>query len=327
MFGTADQTMLPSMIQISPIAGGVIAGMAHVILGPDHLCTIVTLSACQGAEAFWFGVRWASGHLTGMAVIGTIVGFLNAAKVGNLDFEVYEHYAYYMVGFMLMGMGLYFILNADKYFDAEWAPKQASCACHAHPDQPLATNKAEDYGSGDEEAHHGHPKADKKVAAKLGLAQGGHREIGSVLVGFMQGIACPAGVVGMVFLKQYGPVEMVIFITIFFMVTTLAMGLLAMAYGTLTRSCVSSKVLGRSIYYASCGLSLSLGALWIILNATHNLDSLLGHDHDHGAHGHGHGAHDHGAHDHGEHAGHDHGHSHVHLLQEGGRLPDFLPGF
>lgn len=310
------------MIQISPIAGGVIAGMAHVVLGPDHLCTIVTLSACQGAEAFWFGVRWAGGHLTGMAVIGTIVGFLNAAKIGSLNFEVYEHYAYYMVGCMLISMGLYFILNAEKYFDAEWAPKQASCACHAHPDQDsrLAKNNAEDYGSGDEEAHHGHPKADKKAAIKAFVQVPGMRESGSMLIGFAQGIACPAGVVGMVFLKQYGPLEMVIFITIFFMVTTLAMGLLAMGYGMLTRSCVSSKVLGRSIYYTSCALSLCLGVLWIVLNATNNLDAWLGHDHDHG-----HGVHDHGAHDHGAHDHSHHGHSHVHLLQEGGRLPDFLP--
>merc|ERR1719456_546655 len=101
--------------------------------------------------------------------------------------------------------------------------------------------------------------------------------MGSVLIGFAQGIACPAGVVGMVFLKQYGPVEMVVFITMFFIVTTLAMGLLAMSYGMLTRSCISSKVLGRAIYYASCGLSLSLGAVWVFLNATHKLDAILGH--------------------------------------------------
>merc|ERR1719329_311171 len=101
----------------------------------------------------------------------------------------------------------------------------------------------------------------------------GSREMGSVLIGFVQGMACPAGVVGMVFLKQYGPAEMCIFLSMFFTVTTLTMGLLAMAYGMLTKSCVSSKALGRSIYYASCILSLFLGALWIILNATHRLDS------------------------------------------------------
>lgn len=293
-----DQTMLPSLIQISPVCGGVIAGVLHVILGPDHLCTIVTLSACQGAEAFWFGVRWAGGHLTGMAVIGTLLAFLTAAHgSANFSFEAYEHYAYYCVGFLLMFMGTYFIMYADKYFDAEWAPKQASCACHAHPDNG--------YGSGDAEAHNDH-LPEKHVFKPIA----GMREMGSVLVGFAQGVACPAGVVGMVFLKQYNMLEMCVFIAMFFTVTTLAMGLLAMTYGILTRNYISSKVLGRSVYYASCGLSLSLGALWVFLNATHRLDSLLGHDHDHSGHG------------------HHHGHEHTISMVEDGRLPDFLlPNF
>lgn len=299
--------MLPLLIQISPVCGGVIAGVAHVLLGPDHLCTIVTLSACQGAEAFWFGVRWAGGHLTGMAVIGMLFTFLNAAHSPSVNFETYEHYAYYCVGFLLMFMGGYFIMYADKYFDAEWTPKQASCACHAHPEEPLDRNRygASGYGSGDAEALHDHPEKIHGLKSLVGM-----RETSSILVGFAQGIACPAGVVGMVFLKQYNTVEMCIFISMFFAVTTLAMGVLAMTYGMLTRSCISSKILGRSIYYASCGLSLSLGALWIFLNATHRLDALLGHDHEHGAHGHEHGAHGHEHHEHGHH-GHQHGHTHM----------------
>lgn len=308
--------MLPSFFQISPVAGGIIAGLLHTILGPDHLCTIVTLSACQGAEAFWFGVRWAGGHLTGMAVIGMIFGLLNVLQISAFNFELYEHYAYYVVGFMLMFMGGYFILFADKYFDAEWAPKQASCACHAHSESPIAPDRhvASNYGSGDtEEIHKGHNHTDMLKGMQPIT---GSRQTGSVLVGFAQGVACPAGVVGMVFLKQYSPLETVIFIAIFFTVTTLAMGLLAMTYGILTQRCVSSKVLGRSIYYASCGLSLTFGAAWIYLNATHRLDAMLGHNHDHG-HDHGHGDH---------HGHHHHSHDHVHgfLQQEDGRLSDLL---
>jgi len=317
----------PSLISIgssiSPIAGGVIAGVLHILLGPDHLCSIVTLSACQGAEAFWFGVRWATGHLSGMAVLGAVVSCLNMYQVSLFDFEAYEHYAYYFVGFMLMCMGAYFIMYADKYFDAEWAPKQATCACHSHPEQDkIAAKTADGYGSADEEAHHGHPKAEKTSSIVGGKpAWLGGREMGSVLIGFVQGMACPAGVVGMVFLKQYGPTEMAIFLTMFFIVTTLCMGLLAMAYGMLTKTWVSSKALGRSIYYASCALSLTLGALWIILNATGRLDSLLGHDHSHGEHGH---SHSHGA---GDHHHHDHGageHHHHHFLQGDGRIQDFV---
>lgn len=307
--------MLPSLIQISPVAGGVVAGVLHVILGPDHLCTIVTLSACQGAEAFWFGVRWAAGHLTGMATIGTLCAFLHFMHP-NLSFEAYEHYAYYGVGFLLMFMGTYFILYADRYFDAEWAPRQASCACHApkEAEDTIVPSNMSGYGSGDPEAHD-HSNPEKK---QHGLKQFGMREMGSVAVGFAQGIACPAGIVGMVFLKQYSPVEMVIFLVMFFTVTTLAMGGLAAAYGMLTRNFVSSKILGRSIYYASCALSLSLGALWIYLNATHRLDAVLGHHHDHGEHGHSHSEHSH------QHGSHDHHHHHHMFLQEDQRLPDLF---
>lgn len=293
--------MLPTLIQISPVAGGLIAGLLHVILGPDHLCTIVTLSACQGTEAFWFGVRWASGHLTGMAVIGLVFLTLNAHAT-SLDFEVYEHYAYYCVGFLLMFMGAYFIYHADRYFDAEWSPKQASCACHSQEEPINSKNDSAYYGSADGESllhSHNNSHAEKWYNAK---PVAGMREMGSVLIGFAQGIACPAGVVGMVFLKQYALVEMLVFIAIFFAVTTIAMGVLAMTYGVLTRRCVSSQVLGRSIYYASCGLSLTFGAAWIFLNATHRLEALLGHDHGHGHHGHQHGDllghHDHDHHDH-----------------------------
>jgi ABC-type nickel/cobalt efflux system permease component RcnA len=302
--------MIPSMIQISPLAGGVVAGALHVLLSPDHLCTIVTLSACQGAEAFWFGVRWAGGHLSGMLVIGLLIAALNYHSHGHLDLETYEHYALYGVGFMLMFIGGYFILFADKYFDEEWAPRQASCACHAdhsHAEAKLLANERDtpSYGSHSDVADFKKSHGVKPIA--------GFREMGSVLVGFIQGIACPAGVVGMVFMKEYNLVEMCIFLTIFFIVTTLAMGLLAMTYGMLTRSCVSSAVLGRTIYYMSCGLSLTLGAVWVVLNANHSLEGWLGHDHDH---------------DHSHH-GHDHSHAHSHthaMMQEDfpSRLPDLF---
>lgn len=33
---------------VHPVFGGVIAGVLHTVLGPDHLSSIITLSACQG---------------------------------------------------------------------------------------------------------------------------------------------------------------------------------------------------------------------------------------------------------------------------------------
>ena len=55
---------------------------------------------------------------------------------------------------------------------------------------------------------------------------------------------------------------------VFFPVTVLSMGLLAMAYGKLTREYITSRSLTSWIYIASCSLSIFLGVLWITLNAT-----------------------------------------------------------
>jgi len=320
---------------LGPIGGGIVAGVLHTVLGPDHLCTIITLSACQGAKAFWFGVRWAAGHLVGMCLIGCTFAIINHTT-GGAAWEVYEHYVDYLIGAMLVTVGAYFALNADRFFDQEWNPKQASCACHAD----LASSEGDNecgYGSdklasgcppshehgehGHSHGSHGHGSCAHEDDVKKQLIEpskkaqggddevgplglGGFRGIGSVAVGFVQGVACPAGIVGMSFLKHYSVPEMLLFVAIFFIVTTLSMGALAAAYGIATKHFINSASLARGIYYTSCSLSILLGCAWLYLNHAGVLDEYLGHDHDHD---HGHGAH--AGHDHG-HEGHHHHHDH-----------------
>lgn len=279
----------PALAAVHPLLGGIIAGVLHTVLGPDHISTIVTLSACQGADAFWFGVRWAAGHLTGMTVIGLLFTLFNTWH-GGVGLETYEHYADYVIGFMLVSFGGYFLLNADKYFDAQWKPKAAGCACHGCPGQADLPAGAEE-----DPASERRPLQPRRESDKLGHDHGAVlRRSGSVLVGFFQGVACPAGLVGLIFLKQYSGsiVAMALFVATFFAATTLAMGLMAMAYGVLTERCVASAALGRAIYCASAALSLTLGLLWIVLNASGQLDAVMGHSH--GEHG---GMHDHHHHD------------------------------
>merc|ERR1719382_650530 len=280
---------------LGPLSGGVIAGVLHAVLGPDHLCTIVTLSACQGAEAFWFGVQWAAGHLTGMGVIGTVFVLLHA-NFGDEALESYEHYADYALGVLLILFGAYFLNNADLYFDSEWKPRKATCSCHGHHRQ----QPAPDHGAGDPESVEGAEESAPLLGSQSRHLDGrAHvvRRMGSLLAGFVQGVACPAGVFGLLMLRQYAKnaFEMCLFIATFFAVTALCMGTMAMAYGVLTQRCISSGSLARLIYCCSCGASLLLGTLWIGLNACGALETLLGHVHDHGTddHGHHHHIHDH----------------------------------
>lgn len=306
--------MTPSF---GPLSGALIAGVLHTVLGPDHLCTMVTLSACQGANAFWLGARWAGAHMVGLSIIGLLFSGLNS-HASHINLEVYEHYADYAIGVMLVLVGGYFMIYADHYFDDQWSPKQASCACHSHllssenmkrdstgpvHDHEAAAESGSDHGCCASPGGHfanlqygavqapvleKQEKGNGPDAALLLSGNGRNlRQAGAIFGGFLQGIACPAGIVGITFLKQYNFSEMCVFVLMFFVVTTLCMGALAALYGILTRHCVSSAVLGRCIYYGSCVLSLCLGSLWIILNATTGIDNLLGHDHsDHNHHHH-----------------------------------------
>lgn len=273
---------------MGPAYAGVLAGVLHTVMGPDHLSTIVTLSACQGKEAFWFGVTWAAGHMSGMAVIGLMLFLLNSSY-GSDAFEAYEHWANYVIGCMMVAAGGYFLLNSDKHFDKEWRPTRSTCACHSSH-SPM---------EGDAEGAQQDGEHTPLVAHKNGAAI---RSAGSALIGFVQGVACPAGIVGLAFLQRFSKStsEMFFFISMFFLATTLAMGSMAMAYGTLTQKCISSASLGRAVYMTSCSLSVALGIAWIVLNGSGQLEVVLGHSHEGHEHHHHGGVHDHNHEHHGD---------------------------
>jgi len=274
--------MAQHFLSLNPFLGGIVAGALHTLLGPDHLSSIITLSACQGIEAFWFGVRWAGGHLTGMATLGIVFTILQF-RLDSTVLEMYEHGMDYLVGIMLIFFGGYFIFNAQQYFDSEWSLKPTTCACHSH----LAGGYPSEHQPLIPSASSNGPVESSTGWSLKGLDV---RKAGSALIGFVQGIACPGGLVGMAFLKQYTQLEIVFFFATFFATTMLAMGSAAMLYGVLTQRYVLSSTFALKVYYASCALSLVLGTLWIILTATGNLSIMMmhGHHHEHLVHGVGH---------------------------------------
>eukprot|EP00928_Gymnodinium_smaydae_P028646 TRINITY_DN2179_c0_g2_i1.p1 TRINITY_DN2179_c0_g2~~TRINITY_DN2179_c0_g2_i1.p1 ORF type:complete len:344 (-),score=45.76 TRINITY_DN2179_c0_g2_i1:1024-2055(-) len=310
---------IPASASIGTAATGALAGCLHAVLAPDHLGTIVTLSACQGPQAFWLGIRWAAGHLTGMCVIGITLSFVRSTS--GAAWDLYEHIMDYAVGFMLVAFGCYFMARADCYFGPAWIPKASGCACHPNlvpskPELPLRT-KALCSGFGaarrasspcrDHCDHHACGMADVAStrltsadieesqpllrrsephldAATTDVCRDGGLElrgVGASLAGLVQGVACPAGLFGTTLLKSYPFDQMIIFVSAFFIATALSMGTLAMTYGTLTNRCLSSTKLLACAYYASCGLSIVVGVTWVALAASGNLDTMLGHTHSH----------------------------------------------
>uniref|UniRef100_A0A7S1A8N2 Nickel/cobalt efflux system n=1 Tax=Noctiluca scintillans TaxID=2966 RepID=A0A7S1A8N2_NOCSC len=240
-----------------PVWGGVIAGILHTALGPDHLCTIATLSAFGGTNAFWFGFRWAFGHASGMTVICVLFSVLQASAT-HAWLEQYEYLADCAVGVSLVCTGCYFFLRSGDYFDESWVAKRATCACHRHT--PGGNDEGTETSIIDLE-HVGTQPLMEGSSERPSDA----RSILAICLGFLQGATCPGGLLGIVFLKQYQPLEMLVFVFVFFSITAFVMGCVAMAYGALTKYASSEKVAQR-MYTFSCALSVGCGIVWLGMN-------------------------------------------------------------
>lgn len=307
------------MFMVHPVFSGILAGLVHTVMGPEHLSTIITFSAFQGKQAFWLGIRWGIGHMGGMA---SIAGIFLVLKSGT-GFEKYEHCMDYAIGVFLAGFGFYFLYNGHLHFDAEWNPKVNGCACQCHTEEPdeasalidetgvcnvnvqtteedicqescsLCLNEPNTHHNSIHSQHRlcntmmwrlgrRRKKVDSGSTMPSALSWGSLpsdylRRWGACVSGFVQGLACPAGLVGIAFIKSFRPVDTIVFTALFFVTSTVSMGLLAMTYGLLTQR-VSSKSLARGIYYSSACLSLFLGIAWIYLNVVGSLDQLFGHE-------------------------------------------------
>lgn len=108
---------------------GMSYGFLHII-GPDHLGTLMSLSAaCTPRRAFTVGAAWSLGHCLGMVVIALTLAILQ--KLTNVDVESWEHFGDYVIGVSLVLCGLYFVIREDQYLQEaeDGTVTLKSCEC------------------------------------------------------------------------------------------------------------------------------------------------------------------------------------------------------
>mmetsp|Transcript_86294 Transcript_86294/g.279409 ORF Transcript_86294/g.279409 Transcript_86294/m.279409 type:complete len:320 (+) Transcript_86294:113-1072(+) len=275
---------------------GLLYGILHIV-GPDHLGTLMTLSLVESrVQAFKVGAAWSLGHCTGLVVIaGILIGLRSLIHV---SVESWEHYGNYFIGLTLILCPLYFLYYESSHVEDKDGESVAKpCSCHGAEVcsmPPLTCGMCED-GENVAEAcpyhgaeacsmpplicgvcEEGEPWESMPLLPKDAVGQHDSapywRWVHGAMLGMLQGVCCPIGLIGISFLAGMEIRSTMVFLVVFLLVSVLGTGLFAMGWCYLTRIGFASCVSQRALYRTSCVITLVLGVAWIVANACGVLD-------------------------------------------------------
>ncbi len=215
---------------------GIIAGLGHVLSGPDHLAALAPLTVNRPKRALMVGVQWAVGHSCGVGLIG--LGSLLLREV--IPVHLISSYSERLVGILLIGIGL-------------WGLKRAF-ATHIHAHQHTHDGEHHTHihvhRTGHVAAEHGihlHSHAALGIGTLHGLAGGSH------LLGVLPALALPSQLGAVTYMVAFG-VGTLLGIGVF----SSALGLFAGRYGT-------NGSAYRVLMGGCAGAAVLVGSAWLIL--------------------------------------------------------------
>jgi ABC-type nickel/cobalt efflux system permease component RcnA len=144
---------------------GILMSSVHVVTGPDHLAAVTPLAIENRRKAWHIGFFWGLGHVLGMLLIGLL--YLFSRELINV--EKISGYSEYLVGIVLIGIGIWAIIKSVKHFHSH----------HVHPHyhaKPVPQVHIHGHNHTDEFEHiHEHQKTSRQnsiTALSIGTLHG-----------------------------------------------------------------------------------------------------------------------------------------------------------
>jgi sulfite exporter TauE/SafE len=217
------------------ILGGLVAGVVHVLAGPDHLAAIAPLAIRKQRRAWLAGLRWGGGHAAGVAVVGVLSILLR----GILPVDLISGWSERLVGLMLLGIGFWLLRKALRLHAHEHAHEgETHVHVHAH-------------GKADARAHarpksHLHTHAAFGIGTLHGLAGSSH------FLAIIPSLAMPSTTLAIAYLVAYG------------VGTVLAMMLFASAIQFLSARFAQTAKVYRGLMFACSAIAILVGGTWLM---------------------------------------------------------------
>ncbi|MGC6418238.1 MAG: hydantoin utilization protein A [Bradymonadia bacterium] len=216
---------------------GLVAGLAHVLSGPDHWVAVAPLSVAKPTHAFKYGLRWGAGHGAGVVAMGA--GGLFLKDVFTLD--AVSAMAEVLVGVVLVVTGV-------------WAFRRAKLVViHTHD---------HDHGADSHDHVHVHLAYD---ADRHATDHGNHGHA-ATSIGLLHGVAGSGHVWGLLPALALPPQHTVLYLGAFVVSSTVAMIAVSLGIGRLLRA--RTDVFMRSALRWSGGLSCAVGGVWFVYSIT-----------------------------------------------------------
>jgi ABC-type nickel/cobalt efflux system permease component RcnA len=223
---------------------GLVAGLLHVLAGPDHLAAVAPL-AVRGHRRAWFaGVRWGIGHSAGVVLIGVLaIMFRSAIPVAGVS-SLSER----LVGVLLIAMGFWTVRQALRVEVHE----------HEHSHDGSRHGHVHFHGPG-----HSHPMADGPAAVDAHGHGHGHAALG---IGILHGLAGSSHFLGV--LPSLGFTRLadsIAYLAAFGVGTVLAMAGFSALLGRLAERWAGRARRGyRGLLWACSAVAFGVGGWWLL---------------------------------------------------------------
>jgi hypothetical protein len=222
--------MIPSFL------AGLIAGVVHVLSGPDHLTAVAPIAAAHPARAGFRGMLWGLGHTLAVAVVAGVAFLFREA----LPLDALSQGSERIVGLVLVGIGLWTLRSAFR--------TRAHIHSHQHDGRPHAHFHIHRSGHEPEAPaqRHQHGHAAFGIGALHGLAGSSH------LLGVLPALALPDRGTVVAYLAGYGTGAVA------------SMGLFGWGIGHMTaRAAETSAPLYRRLLAGAGTAAIAVGIFWI----------------------------------------------------------------